>query len=351
MVADRTVRRPDSGKPLMPVRWQALRQHRAEAPWLVLDLVVMALIAINLLWLLADNLLLDSGAGLLLQQYRPELVSEYRRLGHRPCLIYDTLLTGFLIGELLLRWGIAILRRTHHRWFFYPFVHWYDVLGCLPGLQALRLCRLVSIFYRLNRMGLLLIGGGLIATARKYYNLVLEEISDRIVLNVLEGVRQEIRNGGPVSEQVRERILDPHREALVRWLSVSLSQVAEHGYRRHEGELAEYLEGVVVEAVHRNPEWRALKKRLPLVGDRIEQELNAVAGSLVTLMAARILTDLGRPGNRALTVLSEALYDNFTRPDPAMSRTVEEIALEALELVKAQVAVQQWKVGEGWEKS
>lgn len=335
----------------MPIRWHALKQHRHEAPWLVVDLFVLLLVSVNLLWLLADNLLLDSGAGILLNQFRPDIAPWYEQHWHRPALLFDTVLTGLLISELLLRWGIAVRRKTYHRWFFYPFIHWYDVLGCLPGLQALRLFRLVSIFYRLNRMGLLLFGSGLIDTVQKYYNVILEEISDRIVLNVLEGVQQEIRSGGPVSEQVRARILDPHRQALVQWVSVSLSQVTAHSYRQHEQALAVYLEQVIAEAVRQSPEWQALRRKLPLVGGRVEQEINEVVSGLVNAMTARILRDLGQPDNQALGILSGSLYDNFTRPDPQLSHTVEQIALEAIDLIKAQVSIQHWKREEAGEKS
>ena len=317
----------------MPIRWHALKQHRHEAPWLVVDLFVLLLISVNLLWLLLDKLLLDSGAGILLNQFRPDIAPWYEQHWHRPALLFDTVLTGLLIGELLLRWGLAVRGKTYHRWFFYPFIHWYDVLGCLPGLQALRLFRLVSIFYRLNRMGLLLFGTGLIDTVQKYYNVILEEISDRIVLNVLEGVQQEIRSGGPVSEQVRARILDPHRQALVQWVAVSLSQVTAHSYRQHEQALAVYLEQVIAEAVRNSPEW------------------HEVVSGLVNAVVARILRDLGQPDNLALGVLSGSLYDNFTRPDPQLSHTVEQIALEAIDLIKAQVSIQQWKREEAGEKS
>jgi len=335
----------------MPIRWDALKQHRREAPWLVLDLFVLALITVNLVLLLADTLLLNSGAGLLLGRFQPELITAWRTEWHHPVWLYDTILTGFLIGELALRWAVAVYGRTYHRWFFYPFIHWYDVLGCLPGLQALRLFRLVTVFYRLNRMGLLLIGGGLIITARKYYNIVLEEISDRIVLNVLEGVRQEIRAGGPVSEQVRERILDPHRDTLVQWTAAGLSQIAAQGFQPHRQQLAEYMRQVTAEAIHHNPNWRSLRRKLPLVGPAVEEELHEITADLVNSLTTRILSDLGRPGNPAMQVVSEALYTNLTRPDPQMALTLEAIALEILDLLKSQIAVQHWKREEHRENS
>ncbi|HEX5360290.1 MAG TPA: hypothetical protein VFW49_04270 [Fluviicoccus sp.] len=327
----------------MPFRWQALGKYRQDAPWLVLDFFVLLLITLNLLWLVIDSLLLNSGAGILIHWLRPDIVPTYRAEWHRNALLYDTLLTGFLIVELLIRWVVAAYRKAYHRWFFYPFIHWYDVLGCLPGLQALRLLRLISIFYRLNRMGLLLVGTGLIDTVKKYYGIVLEEISDRIVVNVLDGVQREIRSGNPVSGQIRERILDPHREVLTGWISGQLTQVAAHSYQSHEQALAAYLEEVAAEAIRQNPEWRALKGRLPLVGGLLELEIQTMTGSLVNGMASRLIRDLGKPGNRALDIVSEALYDNMTRPDPQVTQAVEQIALEAIDLIKSQVTVQQWK--------
>ena len=68
-----------------------------------------------------------------------------------------------------------------------------------------------------------------------------------------------------------------------------------------------------------------------------------MTGSLVNGMASRLIRDLGKPGNRALDIVSEALYDNMTRPDPQVTQAVEQIALEAIDLIKSQVTVQQWK--------
>ncbi len=330
----------------MAIRWQALKEHRDEAPWLVLDLAVLAMITVNLLFLLCDRLLLDTGTGVLAARFLPELVHEWRKDWHEDVLVGDTLFTGFLIGELLFRWFWAVMRKTYHRWFFYPFAHWYDVIGCFPGLQAFRLLRLASIFYRLNRIGVLVLGSSIIATAQKYYHVVLEEISDRIVINVLDGVQQEIRNGNPVSGRVRDRVLNPHRETIVRWLAEGLGSIADHAYTRHETELDSYLRQSAAAALHDNPEWSALRRRLSFVGVRLETEMQAVLGSLLSDMAGRILRDLGEPGNPAMTTVAASAYEQLTRPDPVLNRAVEQIVLEAIDLIKEQVAVQQWKLAE-----
>lgn len=335
----------------MAINWQALKQHRSAAPWLALDMLMMCLIAVDLLWLLVDAVLFNSGIGVLLSRHMPALLHHYRQHWQDDARVYDSLLTGILLLELALRWGLAIVQRTYHRWFFYPFIHWYDVLGCLPGLQPLRLLRLVALFYHLSQLGILSIGQGLIATAQKYYNIVLEEISDRIVINVLNGVQQEIRSGNQVTGQLRDRVLTPQKAVIVSWLARRLSILTAQARRQHEQALADYLQTVVADAVHDNPEWRSLKRLLPLVGNRMEQQINALAGSLVADIAQRVLADLSRPDNQAIHDLADSAFDTFTLADEEMSRAIEQIALEALDLIKAQVAVQQWKIAEAAEKS
>src|SRR5690606_42147929 len=42
------------------------------------------------------------------------------------------LFVSVYLTEFSIRWLVAIARRTHERWFYFPFVHWYDLLGCIP---------------------------------------------------------------------------------------------------------------------------------------------------------------------------------------------------------------------------
>ncbi|MDE2421958.1 MAG: hypothetical protein KGO49_12365 [Gammaproteobacteria bacterium] len=62
-------------------------------------------------------------------------------------------ITGFLVIEISVRWLIAIIQQRYFRWFFFPFIRWYEVLGCLPILRPLRLFRTFIIAYRLYLLG------------------------------------------------------------------------------------------------------------------------------------------------------------------------------------------------------
>lgn len=329
----------------MKIDWQKLRGHR-EAPLLVLDLVVLGLIALNLLWLLADALLLASGVGVLLGEWFPRFMADYRNHWHQRLQSYDNWFTLFLVAELLLRWAIAIVRRTYHRWFFYPFVNWYDVLGCipLPFFRALRLLRLVSIAWRLQKHDILDVSGSrVLAAVARYYRMVVEEISDRVVINVLEGVQDELNSGGSLRHRITEEVLAPQRGVIVPWLADLLTDTGAHAYELHRQRLGGYLDATLREAIAGNPDLQRLKRRLLFAGPAVEDELQRIVAGLLTQTLEQVLSDLGRRGNVAVQDVAAGLFDTVIAPHEERDRAIRQILLDSLELIKEQVRVQQWK--------
>lgn len=333
----------------MKIRWQALKGN-PEAPLLALDLVVLLLTCIDLLWLLLDALLLNTGLGVLLGRYSPALMERYRSEWHETLLVYDSFFTVFLVGELLLRWTVAVIRGTYHRWFFYPFANWYDVLGSipLPQFRVLRLLRVVSILYRLHTLGVLnLAESRTFSALHRHYRIVLEELSDRIVINVLDGVQREISSGTPLTHRLAEDVLQPRRNVIVPWLADLLADTGSHAYGLHRERLAIYLDTVVHEAVAANPELQRLKKVLLAFGPGVEDQLQKIISGLLTQILDRALTDLGERGNAAVQDVAGGLFDTVVLPHEERDEAIRRIALDILEVVKAQVRLQQWKEVEG----
>lgn len=336
----------------MKIRWQKLKGH-PEAPLLALDFVVLWLIALNLLWLLADALLLSSGVGFLLGQWFPAPVAEYRRDWHPLLQTVDAWFTLFLVAELLLRWGIAIARRSYHRWFFYPFVNWYDVLGCipLPFFRALRLLRLGSILYRLQKFDIIdLSEVGFLQFLGRYYRLVVEEVSDRVVINVLDGVKRELDSGGRLGERITTEIVTPQRGVIVPWLADLLADTGAHAYSEQRPRLARYLDAALAQAITASPDLQRLKRRLLFAGPVVQDELQRVVSGLLTDILDQVLSDLGRRGNVAVQEVAAGLFDTVTAPHEERDAAVRQIVLEAIEVIKEQVRVQQWKHDEQLRK-
>lgn len=332
----------------MKIHWQILKGKK-EAPWLVLDLVLLFLISINLSWLLLDAILLNSGSGVMLARAFPDFIRHYREHWHTSLQVYDSFFTFFLIGELLLRWLHAIWKKTYYRWFFYPFVRWYDVLGCipLPTFRALRLLRLISIAYRLQKLGVIdLSQSSPFVAGYKYYRIVIEELSDRIVVNVLNGVQKEVREGGQLTHRLSEEVLQPRRDSIVPWLAGLLSQTTAHAHGAHQHQLSLYLDATVRRAVAENPDLQKLKRRLLFAGPTVEEELQRVVSGLLTRILDDVLTDIAQPGNAALQDVAAGLFDTLNTSHADMNETLRHILLESLELIKNQISVQQWKDGE-----
>lgn len=336
----------------MKIRWQKLRGH-PEAPLLVLDLVVLGLIALNLLWLLADALLLGSGMGVLLGEWFPRFMADYRSHWHQRLQSYDNWFTLFLVAELLLRWAIAIVRRTYHRWFFYPFVNWYDVLGCipLPFFRALRLLRLGSILYRLQKLDIVdLSEVGFLRFLGRYYRMVVEEISDRVVINVLDGVKREISSGGDLTHRITGEILTPQRGVIVPWLADLLADTGAHAYSEQRERMAAYLDATLAQAIATNPDLQRLKRRLLFAGPAVQDELQRVVAGLLTATLDQVLSDLGRRGNVAVQDVAAGLFDTVIAPHEERDAAVRQILLDAVELIQEQVRIQQWKHDEQLRK-
>ena len=122
--------------------------------FLVYDIFMVFIIIFNLFCLAANFFLMSSiGAWFFEHIHLPQVLSFYRTHLHPWVITSEAWFIGFLIIELLVRWGIAIVYKHHKRWFFFPFIHWYEILAIIPQLRFLRLSRAGIIAYRLHELG------------------------------------------------------------------------------------------------------------------------------------------------------------------------------------------------------
>ena len=162
------------------------------------------------------------------------VLSFYREHLHPWVITTEAWFILFLITELLVRWGIAIVYRHHRRWFFFPFIHWYEILAIIPHLRFLRLFRAGVIAFRLHELGYNVIPPSVQAKAKFYYRVVMEELSDRVVITVLDGVKHEL-NTSSTHKKIIHDLVDHHRalfaQALAEILQESLAtELKQHQY-------------------------------------------------------------------------------------------------------------------------
>lgn len=315
--------------------------------WFIIDFVMLGLLILNLALIIWDSIYNFVAVQNLLKDYAPVIQELYHPI-HERFIFYDLIFVSIFLGEFVLRWGYSIKARVYDRWYFYPFIHWYDLVGCIPvgSLRFLRALRIISIIYRLHQYKIIdFTSTRLYRFVIFYYEAFMEELSDRIVLKVLSGVQDEVKRGSPLFERIQHDILFPRREMLSDWLSERVAQAAKQGYIPNRGALRVYLENRVDHALKQNLELSRLKY-LPVVGPTIQDTLENAVGDIVANVVHQILDDLASSTNHAFI---EDIVNVFL-PEPGEGLTEEgekealiTLILEVIDAIKDQVHVKHWR--------
>ena len=236
---------------------------KTEGKYLFVDIIMMAILALNLSLILFEIIFSSALFKDFFREYTPGFFEFYDTNIHQDFLAIDLWFVTIFVIELIIRWIIAVKNHKYHRWFFYPFMHWYDVLGCIPlnSFRFLRILRVIGLTVRLQKFGVI----DLTKTYPyrkfiKYLNILIEEISDQVVLHVLSGVQQEIKEGTPVVRQIVTDLILPQREELVSWLSLKVQEATAVAYDTHVEELQDYINQKIVVAIESNPELKTISK-------------------------------------------------------------------------------------------
>lgn len=315
--------------------------------WFVIDFLMLGLLILNLALIIFDAIYSFIAVQKLLAIHATGFRDLYQPV-HENFIFYDLMFVAVFLTEFFLRWGFAIRTRVYERWYFYPFIHWYDLVGCIPvgSLRFLRVLRIISIIYRLHQYKIIDITQSQIYRFFNfYYEAFLEELSDRIVIKVLSGVQNEVERGSPLFDRIQNDILYPRKTMLTNWLSERIAQAANEGYMPKRGELRVYLEERVDVALKQNLELSRLRF-LPVVGPTIQETLEDAVGDIVANVIHQILEDLASTTNHAFI---EDIVDVFL-PAPGMAAPARQqndalisLIQDIIEAIKTQVRVKHWR--------
>lgn len=278
------------------------------------DIAIVLAILLDLVLIFFDQIVMSVFFGQMVQWLSWSgwqlWLMDYQANGHLWFGLMGGLFTVFLIAELLLRWLVAIKNRTYHRWFFFPFVHWYEVLGCFPLLRPLRLLRVFVIIRRLHQMGVQVVPSRLINAVKFYGNVMLEELSDRVILTAVDNFRTQLT--APHNHQMMiDATIGKNRAKIEQTLQVLLTQellpkLLPMVSSKFSQELSVQVGQAVVQALNDTPEFRRYLKMIPIAGSMIEGQL----------------VDIGRHIGENVTIrVNETLLS-----PPLLTKLVDEIA-------------------------
>ncbi|SDN83120.1 hypothetical protein [Vreelandella arcis] len=309
------------------------------------DFFILAAVVINLGLLLFDSLFLLAPFNQAIEALSPGFHSIYQSAIHSRFITIDLFFVGIFIADVLLGWTVAIAERRYHRWFFYPFVHWYDVLGCIPlsGFRWLRILRVISLMNRLHRLRLINIERWAIYQFfAKYYEILLEELSDRIALRLLDNVQHQIRSSDSLTERVIDRVVMPRKQQLIQEIAQRLEASVGTAYQHNRQAIMAAISELVSRTLRESPEIQRLR-RLPMgepATSAMEASLSGVAQRLVDEVALGIYS----PEFRELVVgMAENGFDSWLTVDEGSDRVTEQVLFDVLEMLKDQVRHKEWK--------
>ena len=317
---------------------------------LTYDIVMIIAISIDLLLISTDAILMSTfssdaaswlGITNQLHWYQNHIHDSLRSAGG--------FFTLFLIAELLLRWAIAIKEKIYYRWFFFPFVHWYEVLGCFPQLRALRLFRAVIIGRRLYQLGYQVLPQPWINRINFYIDLVLEELSDRVILTTIQTFRQQLTDPQRQKSFIESTIARNRDEIEAAILSLLRQELAPKLKALTESAsggaiLASEMGNAIQEGLANTTELRRYLRMIPIAGSLIESQLQHVGhniGENVVYALNERLLDAER-----IDALMVAIANGIAKIDtnnPALDHLIASIIDDGLTEFEAQIKVQQWK--------
>ncbi|RUR27657.1 ion transporter [Vreelandella nanhaiensis] len=309
------------------------------------DLLILVAVVLNLGLLLFDSLFLIGPLNQALASVAPGFYGFYDSEIHSRFFTIDLFFIGFFVADILLGWAVAIAERRYHRWFFYPFVHWYDVLGCIPlsGFRLLRVLRVVSLLHRLHRLRIINITHwSIYRFFFKYYDILMEELSDRIALRHLGNVQQQILSSDSLTERVIDRVIMPRKAALISEIVQRLESTVGEAYQLNRASTMAAIDNLVSRTLRESPEIQRLH-RLPMgqiAASAVQASISGVAQRLVDELALGIHS----PEFRQLVERTvESGFDSWLTVDESSNRITELVLYDILEMLKEQVNRQRWK--------
>lgn len=338
---------------LFRIDYEKLHNSKTEGLFWM-DILMIVLVAFNLSWIVFEYAFTYDLFQQTLSRFLPRFYEWYAGIIHPNFLIYDSIFVAVFVIELTVRWIVAVRRKTYEKWYFYPFVHWYDVLGCIPlsAFRALRLLRLFSMVYRLQRLGIIDLTSTVIYKRVNWLLTILtEEVSDRVVINVLSGVQDELGKGSPIAEKIIRQVILPRQHFIATWIARQTGEIGWKTFSKNEALIRRIIDRSVSESIRSNKEIARLKL-IPGAGGLITNILNESVTDITFNAIKLAIEDFSNPENNA-GIINDASYYTLhamiredEASDQSLDELVAEISVEVLDIIKEEVSVRQWQQAE-----
>ena len=328
------------------------KEQIAHRQAILLDLLMLILVVLDLSWIAFDQIFdIKLIREQLFDTFLPQFSRWYYEEVHQSFLLYESTIFGtFFIVEISLRWLWAIWKKRYAKWFFYPIVHWYDVLGCIPlsSFRVLRFLRVIALLYSLHKWKFInLYNYSLFRLVIHYYNIAVEEISDRVAISLLEEAKIEIRRGTPLSKALAQDVFRPRHTELTDWAAGHIQAGLQLHYHRHRYEIQAYLKDIIEEITHGNKEVKRLQK-IPVLGKSIQQDVEQAVSSITFGVIDRLTTDLANKEHlvvleTTVAAVLEVIFQMSEHSKGEKDNLANDLVIESVDLIINRIRKKRWQ--------
>ncbi|TGL53347.1 hypothetical protein EHQ55_01805 [Leptospira meyeri] len=254
-------------------------------------------------------------------------------------LLLDAPFLFFFLAEFIISWLIAIRNKTYIAWFLYPIYHWYDVLGLIPiaTFRFFRLVRVYKIYLMLQTNQFTrILGNDLISKTLRYYsNIIKEEISDIVTIQILTETQNEVKSGNSLDQLVNA--IDQNRDELKK---VAIKNIAKSAQNPNLQSLIQNLVTEVSERVSANMKPISLLPKE--MQANLTKQISLTIYSAISQATVAMATDPS--GRKSIENLIDYLIDEMIviAQDPDMVKLNTNITVALIENMKKSIGEKKW---------
>ena len=308
---------------------------------------MVSLAVINLSWIVFDTLWSIPAVYNAMAWVIPENWLQAYAPVHAHFLVIDLVFVAIFLSEFMARWGYALWTRMYGHWAAYPVLHWYDLLGCIPVAEFrwLRVLRIYAVLVRLKKMGVMdYTQWAPYRWVMAVYDIIMEEISDRVVVKVLDGVQDELRSSEGIEKEILQQVVRPRQQQMTEMLRARIVAALQTVHEQSRGDLRTFVTETVSTAVHENREVKVID-RIPVVGGVASKLLDHA----ITDIVCKVIDEgAGRLSAQEFADLFADLVDGVLQSltvDAESDSELGEFIIDILDVVKRQVMRRQWMEG------
>ena len=325
-----------------------VENKRAEYVLFIIDFSMLCLAILNLMWMSFDEVFGVAYVQDFFYNSWNGFYNFYIEI-HKNFLFYDGIFATIFISEFLGRWLYSMYTKRYSRWFMYPILHFYDLIGCLPTgpLRLFRLFRVLVLAYKLYKWRVLDFNQyPIVSFLMRYYNIIVEEIADRVAVRILTEVKMEFQRGDHLMDEVMRKVFIPRKEKVVKGTAKELQASIAIHYKENRREWQKYLNRVVLQATTSNREMENLEK-IPVFGGYIRGALKAAISDIVFNVFDQIIRDFSTDEDNTIpTIMIQTIMDfALHRQDKDTDISVAaQVLNEILDIIIMRVSEKQWKL-------